>query len=86
VEARATSQVYVADANNDTAPGYAIASWRGGFNQNIRQWRMSEFLRVDNLFDRDYIGSVKLNDSNQRYYEPAANRNWLLGVNASYQF
>jgi len=41
---------------------------------------------VNNLFDRDYIGSVKLNDSNQRYYEPAANRNWLLGVNASYQF
>ena len=86
LEARAYSQVYVADTNNDSAPGYAIASWRGGFNQDIRQWRISEFLRVDNLWDRDYIGSVKLNDSNKRYYEPAANRNWLLGLNASYQF
>ncbi|HQR50780.1 MAG TPA: TonB-dependent receptor, partial [Methylophilaceae bacterium] len=86
LEARAYSQVYVADTNNDTAPGYALMSWRGGFNQNIRQWRMSEFVRVDNLFDREYVGSVKLNDSNQRYYESGSNRNWLLGLNASYQF
>ena len=86
LEARAYSQVYVADTNNDKAPGYAIASWRGGFNQDVRQWRFSEFARLDNLFDRHYVGSVKLNDSNKQYYEPAANRNWLLGLNASYQF
>jgi iron complex outermembrane receptor protein len=86
LEARANSQVYVADTNNDTAPGYGIMSWRGGFSQNIREWHLAEFLRVNNLFDRDYIGAVKINDGNKRYYEPAANRNWLLGLNASYQF
>ena len=79
-------KLYVADTNDNTAPGYAIASWRGGFSQNIRQWRLSEFVRVDNLFDRNYIGSVKLNDSNQQYYEPGSNRNWLVGLNAGYQF
>jgi iron complex outermembrane recepter protein len=86
LEARANGRVYVADTNDMTAPGYGIMSWRGGFNQSIRQWQLGEFLRVDNLFDRHYIGSVKLNDSNKQYYEPAANRNWLLGLNASYQF
>ena len=86
LEGRAYSKLYVADTNDNTAPGYAIASWRGGFSQNIRQWRLSEFVRVDNLFDRNYIGSVKLNDSNQQYYEPGSNRNWLVGLNAGYQF
>lgn len=86
LEARANSKVYVVDTNNDSAPGYGIMSWRGGFNQNVRQWHIAEFVRVDNLFDRTYIATVKLNDSNKQYYEPAANRNWLLGLNASYQF
>jgi iron complex outermembrane receptor protein len=86
VEARAMSKVYVADSNTDTAPGYGLMSWRGGFNQNVRQWQINEFLRVDNLFDRHYIGAIKINDGNKQYYEPAANRNWLLGLSASYQF
>jgi iron complex outermembrane recepter protein len=86
LEARANSMVYVADTNKDSAPGYGIMSWRGGFNQNVRQWRIAEFLRIENLFDRDYVSSVKLNDSNKRYYEPGSGRGWLLGLNASYQF
>jgi iron complex outermembrane receptor protein len=41
---------------------------------------------VNNLFDRNYIGSVIVGDSNRRYYEPAPGRNWVLGVSAQYQF
>lgn len=86
LEGRAMSKVYVADTNNDSAPGFGTMSWRGGFNQSIRSWKIAEFVRVDNLFDRHVIGSVKINDSNKQYFEPAANRNWLLGLSASYQF
>jgi iron complex outermembrane receptor protein len=41
---------------------------------------------VNNLFDHGYVGSVIVGDSNQRYYEPAPGRNWVLGMSAQYQF
>lgn len=86
IETRANSKVYVSDTNTDAAPGYTIVNWRGGFAQNLNQWRVTEFVRVENLLARNYIGSVKINDSNSQFYEPGAGRNWLLGLNASYQF
>ena len=45
-----------------------------------------EFARLNNLFNKTYVGSVIVGDSNKRYYEAAAGRNWLLGVSAQYSF
>ena len=86
IEARGASKVYVDDKKPVTAPGYAIVSWRGGFAQNINNWRFGEFVRIENLFDRNYASSVKVNDSSSQYFEPGAGRNWLLGLNAAYSF
>ena len=69
-----------------SAPSYTVFNLRAGFDQSYRNWSFKEFARVENLFDRDYIGSVRVNDTNQRFFEPAAGRNWLVGVNASYRF
>ena len=52
----------------------------------LKGWRLREYVRVNNLFDRNYIGSVIVGDTNRRYYEPAPGRNWMLGVSAAYQF
>ncbi len=86
LEARAAGKVYVDDKKTEAAPGYAIASWRGGFAQNVSNWNFSEFVRVENLFDKSYVGSVKVNDSSSQYYEPANDRNYLIGLNAAYRF
>jgi iron complex outermembrane receptor protein len=43
-------------------------------------------VRVDNIADRDYIGSVIVNEGNSRFFEPAPGRTWLLGVSATYAF
>jgi iron complex outermembrane receptor protein len=86
IEARAAGKVYVDDKKTESAPGYGILSWRGGFAQNINKWRFAEFLRIENLFERNYVSSVKVNDSSSQYYEPGSGRNWLMGLNASYQF
>ncbi len=85
-ELRANSKVYVDDTNQNSAPGYAILNWRGGFAQNLQNWKFSEFVRIENLANQNYVGSVKVNDANNQYFESGANRNWLLGVNASYHF
>ena len=79
------SRTYVNDANTATpAPSYAIANVRVSAEQKAGPWRFTEFARIDNLFDRNYIGSVIVGDGNSRYYEPAPGRNGMVGVNARY--
>lgn len=85
-EGRHNSKVYVDDVNSDTAPSYTIFNLRAGFTQNLAKWNFSEYIRVENIFDKDYIGSVRINDGNQRFFEPAADRNYLLGLSAQYKF
>jgi iron complex outermembrane receptor protein len=86
LEGRYNSKVYVDDTNSDAAPSYKIANIRAGFEQNVGGWNFTEFVRVENIFDKDYIGSVRINDGNLRFYEPAAGRNYLLSVGATYKF
>ena len=52
----------------------------------IKVGGVSEFLRVDNLADRSYIGSVIVNESNGRFYEPAPGRNYMVGLQAKLNF
>ena len=82
----ARGKVYAEDTNQNAAPGYAIANLRFGVDRQYGQVNLRSFLRIDNLFDRQYVGSVIVGDSNGRYYESAPGRNWLLGVSARYAF
>lgn len=85
-EGRHNSKVYVNDSNTDTAPSYTIFNLRAGFEQNFAHWSFKEYLRVENMFDKEYIGSVRIGDTNQRFFEPAPDRNYLLGLSANYKF
>lgn len=84
-EGRHNSKVYVNDTNTESAPSYTIFNIRAGLEQNVGQWQFREYLRVENIFDKEYIGSVRINDANIPF-EPAAGRNYLLGLNAKYKF
>jgi len=85
-DARYSSRLYVDDANSAAAAGYAIANLRLGFEQTGKGWRVSEFVRVENLFDKNYIGSVIVADGNGRFFEPSPRRNALVGVSATLSF
>jgi len=87
LETIASDKVYPDDANAATpAPGYAIFNARLQARQQVGPWRLRQYARVNNLFDRTYVGSVIVGDSNRRYYEAAPGRNWTLGASAQYQF
>jgi len=86
LEGRHNSKVYVDDVNSDTAHSYTIFNLRAGFSQNLARWNFSEYVRVENMFDKEYIGSVRINDTNSRFFEPAAGINYLVGINAQYKF
>jgi iron complex outermembrane receptor protein len=80
------SRVPVNDANSEFAAAFTVVNAIIGFEQRGAGWRLAEFLRIDNAGDKSYVGSVIVNDGNGRFYEPAPQRNILLGVQASLQF
>jgi len=80
------SKVAVDDENSEFAAAFTVVNVVVGFEQRGKAWRVSEFLRIDNLGDKAYVGSVIVNDGNGRFYEPAPQRNMLLGVQANLQF
>lgn len=87
IEGIARSRMQVEDTNTQTAaPGYAIANLRIGVDRQYDKLSLRSFVRLDNLLDRQYIGSVIVGDSNGRYYESAPGRGWLVGVSAKYSF
>jgi iron complex outermembrane receptor protein len=80
------SQVFVDDRNSESAPAYGIFNLAANFTQQLGAWRFTEYLRVDNVGDRKYAGSVVVNDANLRFYEPAPGRNYIAGMQARYAF
>ena len=80
------SKVAVDDENSEFAPSFTVVNAVIGFEQRGKSWRVTEFLRVDNVGDQAYVGSVIVNDGNGRFYEPAPERNMLVGVQANFQF
>jgi iron complex outermembrane receptor protein len=76
----------VNDANSDAAASYAVFSASMGYTAQLGPWELGGFVRGDNLGDRRYAGSVIVNESNARYFEPAPGRTWLAGVNAALSF
>ncbi len=85
-EVRASGKLYVNDLNCAAADPYAIANLRAGFEQRSGQWRLTEFVRIDNVTNRQHVGSVIIADGNNRFYEPSPTRNYLVGVNAQMRF
>lgn len=86
IEGRWVDEVFTNDLNDESADSYTIFNWRAGFEQRTGGWRLTQFVRIDNLLDEEYVGSVIVNESNRRYYEPAPGRNYMLGLSASYTF
>ena len=86
VEMRALSRIQANDLNTASAHGYAVASLYAGYLKKWARWDFNAFARVDNLFDRRYVGSVIVNEGNARYYEPAPGRNWTVGLSGAYRF
>lgn len=80
LEMRRADAVPVDDVNSEAADGYTVLNLRAGFEQRRLGWRAAQFVRIDNVADRSYAGSVIVGEANRRFYEPAPRRNLLVGV------
>lgn len=79
IEARISDSIATDDRNTDFASGHARFALR-------MDWRAAKahgwngFIRVDNIFNRQYVGSVIVNEGNGRYFEPGAGRGFTVGI------
>jgi iron complex outermembrane receptor protein len=80
IEGTVISHVEANASNTFSAPAYALLGANGGYIWNVGHWRVKGFARVDNILNRNYAGSVIVNDANQRYYEPGPARSAFAGV------
>ncbi|MBK0064361.1 MULTISPECIES: TonB-dependent receptor family protein [unclassified Acinetobacter] len=86
VDAQYNDKIYVDDQNTDAAPSYTVVAAYAGYAWQLQDWKVNVFSRVDNLLDKDYVGSIIVNDGNSRFFEPADGRNWSAGLRVSKQF
>ena len=80
------SRVPVNDRNSEFADAYTVFNLVGGLVQQGSGWRVTEYVRLDNVTDRNYVGSVIVNEGNSRFYEPSPRRSISGGIQASLQF
>ncbi|WP_345831075.1 TonB-dependent receptor PqqU [Erwinia sp. HDF1-3R] len=83
---RYLSSIQADDENDAKAPSWTVVSLNTGYRFNWDKWSLDLFSRVDNLFDRAYVGSVIVNEGNGRFYEPAPGRNYGGGATLTYAF
>lgn len=83
---RYMSDIMANDENTAKAPSWTVVGLTTGYKWSYGRMDMDLSGRVDNLFDREYVGSVIVNESNGRYYEPAPGRNYGIGLNLAWRF
>ena len=86
IEVRHSGKVWVNDQNAEYAGAYTVFNLRAGLQQRGNNWKLTEYVRVDNAGNKGYIGSVIVAEANNRYYEPAPGRNAMIGINAEFKF
>jgi iron complex outermembrane receptor protein len=80
IDSQYVGAVPVSQGGDERAPAYAVFGASGGYGFRRANGDGRVFVAVQNLADRRYAGSVIVNESNGRHYEPAPGRQLLLGV------
>lgn len=79
-EVVASSDTVVNDLATESAAGYALLNLEAARRWRTPQGTLRVFARIDNVLDQRYIGSVIVNDGNQRYFEPGPDRRYGVGL------
>ena len=81
LEARHVGRVAVDDVNSDFAKAATVFGLSARHDFSVGDWRLQPFVRIDNVTDRKWAGSVIVNEANGRFFEPAPGRAYFVGLN-----
>ena len=82
-----SSSLVADDANTIfvDAWGAGVTNARLGWGGDVGSANIAPFLGVNNLWDRQYVGSVTLNGAGGRVFEPAPRRVFYAGLEVGYR-
>ena len=85
IEHAVSSQVWADDANTIAAEGWGagVTDLRLRWGGDVGRLALAPFVALQNLSDRDYVGSVTINGFNGRVFEPSPGRHLVAGVEGS---
>ena len=86
MELRHLGQIAANDTNTELTDPYTVLNLGTKFQQTSGDWTFKEFLRVDNIANRVYAGSVIVNEGIGRYFEAAGGRSLIVGVTVAHRF
>lgn len=72
--------VYADDANRTYAGAYDLVGLSSDYDWRLPAGDLSGFVRLDNLFNRRYAGSVIVNNTSAQYFEAGPGRAVLVGL------
>lgn len=79
-----TSKMPLNDANSVWSDAYLIGNIQFRFPVKIDKTKVNLFLQIQNLYNEDYVLGFDINAFGNRYYNPAAKRNFILGMNVNF--
>lgn len=80
------SRIFTADNNQVAAPGFHTLDFSVQGEYVMQSWDIDWWLKLANLSDENYVGSVVVNQSNGRAFEPALGRNFSGSVKITHRF
>lgn len=86
VSALYRSRIATTDENTEFAPSAVVWNASLQARQEHQNWTFTQWLRIDNLLDRDYVGAVVVNQGSGRSFEPAPGRQLSAGINIKRRF
>ena len=80
-----TDEIPLNDANSVYADSYHLVQGKLGYRRNFAGVGLDIFGGVDNLLNQTYSLGNDINAFGERYYQPAAQRNFYVGLKLGYQ-
>ncbi|WP_294241775.1 TonB-dependent receptor [Chryseobacterium sp. sg2396] len=79
-----TSKIPLNDANSVWSEACLIGNVRFGLPVDLDKTRLNLFLQIQNLYNEEYVLGFDINAFGNRYYNPAAKRNFVFGVKVDF--
>ena len=83
LSARWVGKRYADNANTAKADGYAVVAIHGSYLARLVGSQVRLYGGIDNLFNEEYDDNLRINAASGRFFEPAPERSFFLGVSVT---
>ncbi len=80
------SNMYVDNSNTAQNRPYGVSNLRAGYIKTMGDVEITPYMGINNLFDEEYVGNVRINAFGSRYFEPAPEFNVYAGLSVRYLY